>query len=220
VTAPVGVIGMEKPEEIDIGDKEDKVKEAKILVKGDDDIAIMPSGGLGAYDEDSLKANLARKLESLAELLNSGNYDGLEYHLYQSGAMQAMVEALGQYKRYKDKKGRRPIKKNVEIDISNEDYLPEEQLTEYVFQSRPLRVLDNIANRKDNQAFPIKFDDGSEISVTPELARKFMNTYYTKDLDIQKQIDQSISRKNIFVDTFKALTTGQRASGIKAGDIK
>jgi len=220
VTAPVGAIGMEKPEEIDIGDKEDKVKEAKILVKGDDDIAIMPSGGLGAYDEDSLKANLARKLESLAELLNSGNYDGLEYHLYQSGAMQAMVEALGQYKRYKDKKGRRPIKKNVEIDISNEDYLPEEQLTEYVFQSRPLRVLDNIANRKDNQAFPIKFDDGSEISVTPELARKFMNTYYTKDIDIQKQIDQSISRKNIFIDTFKALTTGQRASGIKAGDIK
>ena len=35
--------------------------------------------------------------------------------------------------------------------------------TEYVFQSRPLRVLDNIASRNDVQKFPIKFDDGSRL---------------------------------------------------------
>ena len=38
----------------------------------------------------------------------------------------------------------------------DEDYLPEDEtLQEYVFQSRPLRVLDNIASRTDVAKFPI-----------------------------------------------------------------
>ena len=99
------------------------------------------------------------------------------------------------------------IKKDVEIDISNEsgfskelptidqemdsyfnsrktteDYLPEDELVvEYVFQSRPLRVLDNIASRKDVQKFPIKFDDGTTVEVTPKMAKKFMDIYTMKD---------------------------------------
>src|SRR5210317_1966806 len=55
-----------------------------------------------------------------------------------------------------------------------EDYLPEDEtLQEYVFQSRPLRVLDNIASRNDVQKFPIKFNDGTQVEVTPKMAKKF-----------------------------------------------
>ena len=236
VTMPMGM-SIEEPKQ-----------EAKII-KTDDTVSIMPSGGIGNYDEASLKSNLGNKLRTLADLLDSGDYDNLEYHIYQSGAMQAMVEALGQYKRFKDKKGNRPIKKDVEIDISNEsgfskelptidqemnayfkdkkdmgeseDYLPEDELiVEYVFQSRPLRVLDNIAGRRDQTPFPIKFDDGSQVMVSPAMAKKFMSIYLEKDTDIQKQIDQSISVKQNFVSTFNALIRGERRSGIEAGKIK
>ena len=99
------------------------------------------------------------------------------------------------------------MKRDVEIDISNEsgfskelptidqemnsyfnsrktkteseDYLPEDEtLNEYVFQSRPLRVLDNIASRSDVKKFPIKFDDGSTVEVTPKMAKKVYGYLY------------------------------------------
>ena len=126
-----------------------------------------------------------------------------------------------QYQSFKNKRGNRPIKKDVEIDISNEDYLPEDEtLQEYVFQSRPLRVLDNIAARKDLQKFPIKFDDGTEVQVTPKMAQKFMNIYLRKDVDTQKIIDRKISDKDVFVKTFKDLMSGTPTTGVKVGDLK
>jgi hypothetical protein len=201
-----------------MGSVEEPKQEAKII-KTDDSVSILPSGGMGSYDEASLKSNLGNKLRTLADMLDSGDYDNLEYHIYQSGAMQAMVEALGQYKRFKDKKGNRPIKKDVEIDISNEDYLPEDELiVEYVFQSRPLRVLDNIAGRKDQTPFPIKFDDGSQVMVSPAMAKKFMSIYLSKDTAFQKMIDQKISQKSVFVDVFNNLVKGLRSTGVTVGD--
>ena len=99
--------------------------------------------------------------------------------------------------------------------------MPEDEtLQEYVFQSRPLRVLDNIASRDDVQKFPIKFDDGTTVEVTPKMAKKFMEIYLTKDIDIQKLIDKKISRKEVFVKTFNDLMKGIRTTGLKAGDIK
>jgi len=185
-------------------------------------------------------------LRTLADMLDDGNYDNLEYVIYKSGAMESLVNALAQYQRYKGKRGNRPIKRDVEIDISNEtfskelptidqemnsyfnsrktkteDYLPEDEtLTEYVFQSRPLRVLDNIAGRKDVEKFPVKFDDGSEVMVSPKMAKKFMDIYLTKDAATQKQIDQVISKKAVFVKTFNDLMKGIRNTGLKVGDIR
>ena len=235
------------------------VDEATIINKGDT-VDILPSGGLGTHSEQSLKDNIAKKLRSLADVLESGNYTNLEHYIYKSGAMQAMVEALGQYQRFNDKRGNRPIKKDVEIDISNEgvgkdigsaiggiagtsiggapgsaigsaiggaigskfdveeDYLPENELVEYAVQSRPLRVLDNIASRSDSRPFPIKFDDGSTVEVTPEIARKFMAIFLKKHPDIQKEIDDTISIKKNFINTFNALMKGTRRASLIVRD--
>ena len=228
-------------------DSEHKVKETRIINKGDE-VAILPAGGMGSHSEASLKSNLADKLRTLSDMLEDENYDNLEYVIYKSGAMESLVGALRQYQSFKNKRGARPIKKDVEIDISNEsgfskelptidqemnayfkdrkmgeseDYLPEDEMVvEYVFQSRPLRVLDNIASRKDVQKFPIKFDDGSQVEVTPKMAQKFMNIYLRKDIDTQKIIDKKISRKEVFVKTFNDLIKGGRSTGLTVGDIR
>jgi hypothetical protein len=233
-------------------DGTDDMHETKIINKGDT-VDIIPAGGMGSYGEEGIKSSLGEKLRTLADMLDDGNYDNLEYVIYKSGAMESLVNALAQYQRYKGKRGNRPIKKDVEIDISNEsqdddpilaydkkeehkrkmailkrniekaneDYLPEDEtLTEYVFQSRPLRVLDNIAGRKDVEKFPVKFDDGTQVMVSPKMAKKFMDIYLTKDAATQKQIDQVISKKTVFVKTFNDLMKGIRNTGLKVGDIK
>ena len=201
-------------------DSEHKVKETRIINKGDE-VAILPAGGMGSHSEASLKSNLGDKLRTLADMLDDENYDNLEYVIYKSGAMESIVGALRQYQSFKNKRGARPIKKDVEIDISNEDYLPEDEtLQEYVFQSRPLRVLDNIASRDDVQKFPIKFDDGTTVEVSPKMAKKFMDIYSMKDADTQKIIDKKISRKEVFVKTFNDLMQGKRTTGVTVGDIR
>jgi len=57
-----------------------------------------------------------------------------------------------------------------------------------VKQSDPLRVLDNLAARKDNMPFPIKFANDEEIKVTPELARRFTMAYHDIARPEQKDI--------------------------------
>ena len=56
-------------------------------------------------------------------------------------------------------------------------FVLDERKSAGIFQSAALKVLDNIASRRDGQAFPIKFYDGSTIKVKPETARKFINFY-------------------------------------------
>ena len=60
-----------------------------------------------------------------------------------------------------------------------------------VRQSDPLRVLDNLASRKDNMPFPIKFANDEEIKVTPELARRFTMAYH----DIAKPEQKDLIKK-------------------------
>jgi hypothetical protein len=257
IAMPMGSIQKPEKEKLHpiaqyVRDKEERLKnkeveETKIINKGDT-VDIIPAGGMGAYGEEGIKSSLGEKLRTLADMLDDGNYDNLEYVIYKSGAMESLVNALAQYQRYKGKRGNRPMKRDVEIDISNEafskelptidqemdsyfnsrktkteseDYLPEDEtLNEYVFQSRPLRVLDNIASRKDVQKFPIKFDDGSVVEVSPKMAKKFMDIYISKDAQTQKQIDQVISKKEVFVKTFNDLMKGIRTTGLKTGDIR
>ena len=201
-------------------DSEHKVKETKIIQK-DNEVSILPAGGMGSHNEQSIKSNLADKLRILSDMLEDENYDNLEYVIYKSGAMESLVNALAQYQRYKGKRGNRPMKRDVEIDISNEDYLPEDEMVvEYVFQSRPLRVLDNISRRDDVKKFPIKFDDGTQVEITPKMAKKFMEIYLRKDTDIQKLIDKKITQKEVFVRTFNDLIKGKRTTGLTVGDIR
>lgn len=272
-----------------LGDKTLATVDETIIVNKGDTVDILPKGGMGTHSETSLQNNLGNKLRSLADMLDSGKYEELEYHIYQSGVMQSMIEALAQYKRFKDKRGNRPVKQDVEIDISNEeqqvdenplayaalrgaghiaskmnpantgmvgsalsgvaagiakaagadkspssshtvgsartgsgyvspgdeknaldamaveDYLPEEELVEYVYQSKPLRVLDNISSRKDKQAFPIKFDDGTTVEVTPKVAEKFMSLFLRQSPEVQQDIDKRITQKRHFLKTFNML---------------
>ena len=52
------------------------------------------------------------------------------------------------------------------------------------------------------------------------MAKKFMDIYLTKDAATQKQIDQVISKKAVFVKTFNDLMKGIRNTGLKVGDIR
>jgi len=97
----------------------------------------------------------------------------------------------------------------------------EDIITEYVFQSIPLRVLDNLASRKDNKPFPIKTGDTPDevFNVTPDIARKFMNLYYQKEPEVQKAIDKTLNNPRKFVELFTNIMTGKKVSGAKVSDI-
>jgi len=72
----------------------------------------------------------------------------------------------------------------------NEDFylVVEYKKGQPVKQSNPLRVLDNLASRRDNMPFPIKFANDEEIKVTPELARRFTMAYHDIARPEQKEI--------------------------------
>lgn len=68
-----------------------------------------------------------------------------------------------------------------------------------VKQSNPLVVLDKLADRSDNNAFPVKFYDGSLIKVTPKKAKKFMDVYYRMADDQRDIINKYIKTKKGFM---------------------
>ena len=95
----------------------------------------------------------------------------------------------------------------------------EDIVQEYVFQSIPLRVLDNLSSRKDNRPFPIKTGDNETFDVTPEIARKFMNLYYQKEPEVQKAIDKTLNNPRKFIELFTGLLSGKKISGANVADI-
>ncbi len=97
----------------------------------------------------------------------------------------------------------------------------EQTLHEYVFQSIPLRVLDNLSSRKDNKPFPIKTGDTPDevFNVTPEIARKFMNVYYQKEPEVQKAIDKTLNNPRKFIELFTNIMLGKKVSGAAPTDI-
>ena len=103
------------------------------------------------------------------------------------------------------------LKENVEEAV----------ITEYVFQSIPLRVLDNLSSRKDNKPFPIKTGDEPDevFNVTPEIARKFMNVYYQKEPEVQKAIDKTLNNPRKFIELFTNIMLGKKVSGAVPTDI-
>lgn len=97
----------------------------------------------------------------------------------------------------------------------------EDVITEYMFQSIPLRVLDNLSSRKDNKPFPIKTGKEADevFNVTPEIARKFMNLYYQKEPEVQKAIDKTLNNPRKFIELFTNIMSGKKVSGAAPTDI-
>lgn len=102
------------------------IGEATLVNDPEKGVQIRPTGGLGTWDEPSLKNSLVKQLVEIVEMLKVGNYGGVEHLLYKGGAMQAKVQALARLEDFSTKQGRRPIAKGREIDIGeNNDYVNE-----------------------------------------------------------------------------------------------
>ena len=87
-----------------------------------------------------------------------------------------------------------------------------------VKQSDPLRVLDNLAARNDNMPFPIKFKDGGDIKVTPELAKRFTMAYHDIARPEQKEmIKQYLRTKEGFMKIVKQMQLKKPDFGKNAG---
>jgi hypothetical protein len=102
-----------------------EVDEATLVNDPERGVEIRPTGGLGSYSEDALKASLVKQLMDIAGMLKSGNYRGVEHVLYKGGAVQSKIQALARLEDFNARQGRRPIARGREIDIGESDYIDE-----------------------------------------------------------------------------------------------
>ena len=102
-----------------------EVDEATLVKDPERGVEIRPTGGLGSYSEDTLKASLVKQLMDIAGMLKSGNYRGVEHVLYKGGAVQSKIQALARLEDFNARQGRRPIARGREIDIGESDYIDE-----------------------------------------------------------------------------------------------
>jgi len=101
------------------------VDEALLVNDPESGHQIIPDGGMGTWDEDSLRSNLARKFADLLDMVKSRRYNQLYKSIYDHGALESMTKALMQYERFLDQQGRRPIARGRTVDLSNIDYVEE-----------------------------------------------------------------------------------------------
>jgi hypothetical protein len=127
VTAKLLDAGMKvtKPAPAKKAAPEAPVDEATLVNDPERGVEIRPTGGLGSYSEDTLKASLVKQLMDIAGMLKSGNYRGVEHLLYKGGAVQSKIQALARLEDFNAKQGRRPIARGREIDIGESDYIDE-----------------------------------------------------------------------------------------------
>lgn len=107
-----------------VGPVGEEVDEATLVNDPERGIEIRPTGGLGTWNEETLKSSLARQFMDIVGMLKVGNYRGIEHALYKGGAVQSKVQALARLEDFNAKQGRRPIARGREIDIG-EDYVDE-----------------------------------------------------------------------------------------------
>lgn len=131
----------------------DQVEEATLINDPDAGHLLVPDGGMGTWNEETLSSNLKRKFQSMQEMLDAKNYTSLEYVLYKGGVVESMVRALAQYGKFMDKQGRRPIAKGREIDLGqvneNPDYIDEGEVVPFPGITPPEKLdqAREIANR-------------------------------------------------------------------------
>lgn len=70
-------------------------------------------------------------------------------------------------------------------------------------QSEPLTVLDNLASRRDNDAFPVKMYDGSVTPVRPSSARRILSIYLNGKNETKERIRQALKTKNGFKELLR-----------------
>ena len=81
--------------------------------------------------------------------------------------------------------------------------------TTKIKQSDPLRVIGNIAMRKDNTPFPVKTRDG-EIKVSPTQAQKFMRKFYKSSNFTRNQVLDRLKDMETAKQVFEDEATSQR----------
>lgn len=86
---------------------------------------IRPDGGMGTWDEDSLRSNLVRKFSDMLDMMRGREYGKLYQVLYRAGAVENMLQALQQYDAWRQKQGRRPVASGREINMA--DYVEEKK---------------------------------------------------------------------------------------------
>lgn len=69
-------------------------------------------------------------------------------------------------------------------------------------QSEALKVLDNIASRRDNSPFPIKMYNGTTIEVSPAVARRFLTAFYNIEEPAKQQAVRNLMKT---INGFKEL---------------
>lgn len=132
-----------------------EVKEATLVNDPDAGHLIRPDGGMGTWNEDSLKRNLAAKFADMLNMLKVGDYKGLHYVLSKGQVIDSMVTALSQYQRFMDQQGRRPIARGREIDLGSvaEDYIEEQtapkNLGDLETQQAILDTVERLWNRNE-----------------------------------------------------------------------
>jgi hypothetical protein len=95
------------------------------------------------------------------------------------------------------------VRKNSNPHVLYNLGLTEEQivlLEKVVKQSKPMKVLMNLASRKDNNAFPVKMGDVL-VDVTPTIARRVIQYYFDatgfKQKDIERALDNAMEFKKL-----------------------
>lgn len=105
------------------------VEEATLINDPEQGHLIVPDGGMGTWDEQSLLSNLTRKFSSMVEMIKEKRYSNLYHSLYEAGVVENMLKALVEYENFKEKQGNRPIAKNRSVDMSqvkeSTDYIQE-----------------------------------------------------------------------------------------------
>jgi len=106
------------------------VTEATLVNDPERGVEIRPDGGLGSYTPDTLKKTVEQHIIRALEHLKNGDFDKVDYMLYQWGVLQSKVDALRKYADFMQQQGRRPIARGREIDIG-EDYVEETWSNKY-----------------------------------------------------------------------------------------
>jgi tRNA nucleotidyltransferase (CCA-adding enzyme) len=97
-------------------------------------------------------------------------------------------------------------------DIYNEEDVFEEPLV--AKQSHIFHVVSTLADRKDNQPFPIKFYDGGTMDVKPSTAKRIIDLYYSAEDKVKAQIMKYMPTYNGFREIAKVAGAVQESAGV------
>ena len=103
------------------------VDEAIVVNTPDKGLEIRPDGGLGTWNEPTLISALARDFSQVLNMIKSKNYKGAYFSAYDKySPMKSRLKALAQFDQFMDARGKSPMAKNQEYDMSQfSDYVDE-----------------------------------------------------------------------------------------------